>query len=69
MSGEEMYELLKLRDDEISVLRGYVKALEQALVEKRVDEAEYGARAKAWEEEIRDLRYEHGLRSDGRVRG
>ncbi len=66
--SEEMYELLKQRDYELGVLRGYVRALEQALVERRVGEAEDEARAKAWDEEIRQLRYEHGMRSDGEVR-
>ena len=66
--GEEMYELLKLRDYELGVLRAYVRALESALVERRSGEAEDEARAKAWDEEIRSLRYEHGIKSDGEVR-
>ena len=64
---EEMYELLQRRDNEIAVLRGYIEALEEELRRARGESAHEFAREDA-NKRLNELRYEHGLRSDGRLR-
>lgn len=65
---EGMYELLQRRDAEISVLREYIESLEEELRVARGEDAHERARDDA-DERIRDLRYQSGLKTDGRFRG
>lgn len=67
--SQDMYDLLQHRDAELAALRRYVRAVEEKLVERRVEEAESEARQRSWDDEIRLLRFDHGFKSDGRWRG
>jgi hypothetical protein len=67
-TAENMYALLGTRDAEIAALRGYVAAVEEELREIRGEEGHAAARERA-DELLRQLRYEHGFKSDGRWRG
>lgn len=67
-SGEEMYELLKRRDAEISALRELLKAIRSEyaqLASQLASEREYEEAT----HRIDLLFYEHGFKSDGRFRG
>lgn len=64
---EETYQLLQRRDGELEALRAYAEALEEALREARGESAHERARDDA-DARIRELRYEHGFKSDGRWR-
>lgn len=65
--AETLYDLLKIRDTEIGTLREYIAALEEELREARGENAHELAREDA-DKRISELQYEHGLRSDGRLR-
>ncbi len=67
MSAEETYSLLQSRDHEIRVLRAYVDALEEEVRQARGESAHEYARANA-DETLSQLRFEHGLRADKRIR-
>ena len=64
---EQEYELVKRRDRHIAALLEYVGRLEEELREARGDNAHWGAREDA-QATIADLRYQCGLRTDGRLR-
>lgn len=66
--NEEQYDLLKRRDEEIAALYGYIGSLEEELREARGESAHQFAREDA-DKRISELRYQHGLRSGGGLRG
>ena len=66
--SEEMYELLRRRDWEIDVLREYIATLEEELRAARGDSAHEFAREDV-DKKLGELRFQHGLKSDGRLRG
>lgn len=64
MDAESFTRAIQERDAQITRLREYAKALEAALAEKRGEEAKDAAYRSTWDQEIQQLRYEHGLRVD-----
>lgn len=63
MDPEEFVRAIAHRDERIRALVAYAEDLGSALAARREEEAGSAARVKAYEEEISQLRSEHGLRA------
>jgi len=68
MAGNEMYELLKRKDAELVAYRALVEALRARFAQAASEEAASSAWKDAYQE-LGSLFYEHGFKSDGRLRG
>ena len=66
--NEDQYALLKRRDEEIAALYDYIGALEEELRQARGESAHENAREDA-DKRISELRYQHGIRHGGGLRG
>ncbi len=66
--SEELYELLKRRDEAIVRLRRVIESLIHELAEMYAEDEKEKASERAYAV-LREVFDEHGLRSDGSVRG
>jgi hypothetical protein len=63
MDAESFTVAIRQRDEHIRALIEYARDLEYALVNNRADEVAEAARDRAYETEVSQLWYRHGLRA------